>query len=122
MKDFKDRQPTKAGRRKLTFDDGTSKFATVEMADEPTAEGTALNREAFMALQGFAENTTIFNADGSIAETNALGEEMKTVFNADGTIDEVFTNRDGSKIGKRTIFRSDGSIAETMIDFATEEG
>lgn len=122
MKDFKDRQPTKAGRRKLTFDDGTSKFATVEMADEPTAEGTALNREAFMALQGFAENTTIFNADGSITETNALGEEMKTVFNADGTIDEIFTNRDGSKIGKRTIFRSDGSIAETMIDFATEEG
>lgn len=122
MKDFTDRQPTQAGRRKITYADGSSEYVTVEMADEPTRDGTPLNREAFMALQGFEKNTTVFNADGSITETNALGEEMKTVFNADGTIDEIFTNRDGLKIGKRTTFRSDGSISETLIDFATEEG
>lgn len=121
MKDFKDRQPTQVGRRKITHADGTSEYVTVEMADEPTREGTPLNREAFMAVQGFEENETVFNEDGSITETNAQGEQMKTVFNADGTIDEIFTNKDGLKIGKRTTFNADGSISETLIDFATEE-
>lgn len=119
MKDFKDRQPTKAGRRKLTFDDGTSEYVTVEMADEPAVEGTALNREAFMALQGFEENTTVFNDDGSITETNALSETKVTTFNSDGSISEVFTNKDGLQIGKKTLFNSDGSITEELIDFTT---
>ena len=64
MKEFVDRQPTQAGRRKITYEDGTSEFVTVEMADEPAVEGTALNREAFMNMQGFAsENTTISETD-----------------------------------------------------------
>ena len=64
MKDFKDRQPTKPGRRKLTYTDGTSEYVTLEMADDPIESGTPLNREAFMALQGFAsENTTISESD-----------------------------------------------------------
>ncbi len=119
MKDFMDRQPTKAGRRKLTYADGTSEYVTVEMADDPTREGTPLNREAFMALQGFENNHTVFNADGSIEETNALGEKTKTVFNADGSIDETFTNKEGVSIKKRTIFNADGSIKEQLIDVDT---
>lgn len=64
MKEFVDRQPTQAGRRKITYEDGTSEFVTVEMADDPAVEGTALNREAFMNMQGFAsENTTISETD-----------------------------------------------------------
>ncbi len=64
MKEFIDRKPTKAGRRKITYEGGTSEYVTVEMADEPTDEGTPLNREAFMNLQGFAsENTTISESD-----------------------------------------------------------
>ena len=120
MKDFLDRQPTKAGRRKITYEDGTSEFVTVEMADEPTIEGTALNREAFMALQGFCATDTVFNEDGSITETNALGETMVTTFNEDGSIEEVFTNANGLKIGKKTSFNEDGSISETLKDFETE--
>lgn len=116
MKDFKDRQPTKAGRRKLTFDDGTSEYVTVEMADEPAVEGTALNREAFMAVQGFEENTTVFNADGSITETNAKEETTVTVFNEDGSITETFTNAEGVSISKKTSFLEDGSIKEELID------
>ena len=52
MKDFLDRIPTQAGRRKITHADGTSEYVTVEMADEPSVEGTPLNRAAFMALRG----------------------------------------------------------------------
>lgn len=120
MKDFLDRQPTRAGRRKLIFDDGEVKYATVEMADDPTEEGTTLNREAFMNLQGFGYNHTHFNDDGSISETNALGETVITSFNEDGSITEIFTNANGLKIGKKTSFNDDGSITEELVEFETE--
>lgn len=116
MKDFLDRQPTKVGRRKLTYEDGTSEFVTVSMADEPTEEGTPLNREAFLALQGFEGNTTVFNADGSITETNASGDSLTTFFNADGSIIERFTNAHGLSIAKTTTFSEDGSIREVMSE------
>ena len=66
MKDFLDRQPTKAGRRKLTFDDGEVKYVTVEMADEPTVDGTPLNREAFMDMQGFSTEDTTISENGNV--------------------------------------------------------
>lgn len=115
MKDFLDRQPTQAGRRKLTYEDGTSEFVTVELADEPTREGTPLNREAMMALQGFQETKTVFNDDGSITETNEKGETLVTVFNADGSITKTFTNVDGVTIALKTVFNADGSIEEVFV-------
>lgn len=39
-----DRQPTKPGRIKLTDDSGNIKYYTMERADEPTVEGTPLNK------------------------------------------------------------------------------
>lgn len=39
-----DRQPTKPNRIKITFDDGTIKYGYMERADEPTVEGTPLNK------------------------------------------------------------------------------
>lgn len=39
-----DRQPTKPNRVKLTYDDGTVAYAIMERADEPTVEGTPLNK------------------------------------------------------------------------------
>lgn len=120
MMDFIDRVPTKAGRRKLTFDDGETKYATVEMADEALVDGTPLNREVFMALQGFCATDTVFNEDGSITEINVLGETMVTTFNEDGSIEEVFTNANGLKIGKKTSFNEDGSISETLMEFEME--
>lgn len=117
MKDFLDRIPTQAGRRKITHADGTSEYVTVEMADEPSVEGTPLNRAAFMALQGFEVFHVTFNDDGSITETNALNEPLDTVFNSDGTIDETFTNKDGLKIGIKTKFNPDSSISGDPINF-----
>lgn len=41
---MEDRQSAKPGRIKLTFDDGTVKYATLERADEPSVVGSPLNK------------------------------------------------------------------------------
>lgn len=114
MKDFVDRLPTEVGRRKITHADGTSEYVTVEMADEPSVEGTPLNRAAFMSLQGFEAKTTVFNSDGSITETNANGDKKVTTFLSNGNIQEKFTGASGLSITKTTTFKSDGSISEVI--------
>lgn len=74
--------------------------------------GTPINRKNLMAMQGFIANNTVFNADGSITETNFNGEVLTTVFNNDGSIDETFV---GAKtITKKTTFNADGSITEVI--------
>lgn len=115
MKDFIDRRPIKPGRRKITHEDGTPEYVTLELADEPEAIGTPLNREAFMALQGFQETKTKFNDDGSITETNEKGETLVTVFNADGSITKTFTNVDGLSIALKTVFLENGDIEEVFV-------
>lgn len=116
MKDFVDRQPAKAGRRKITYEDGTSEFVTVEMADETTVEGTALNREAFMALQGFQSTSTEFMPDGSIVETNSVGDTLTTTFPVGSISLEVFTSvTTGISITKRT-YEENGLIKEEVLD------
>ena len=74
--------------------------------------GTPLNRENIMALQGFQAKRTVFNADGSITETNAKDETLTTVFNADGSITEIFVGK--KTITKTTTFHADGSILEVI--------
>lgn len=85
----------------------------IEFIDKTsTQSGTPINRANLMAMQGFVANTTVFNADGSITETNSKGEKLTTTFNADGSITETFV---GSKtITKKTTFNSDGSISEVI--------
>lgn len=85
----------------------------IEFIDKTsTQNGTPINRANLMAIQGFVANTTVFNADGSITETNGKGEKLTTTFNADGSITETFV---GSKtIMKKTTFNSDGSISEVI--------
>ena len=121
MIDFVDRQPTQAGRRKIIFEDGDIKYATVEMADDPTVEGTPLNRKAMMAIQGFQFSNTVFDeASGTITEINELGERSVTTFNADESIDELFTNVDNVSIRQRTTFNSDGSVTTNLINLEME--
>ena len=67
-----------------------------EFIDKTTAKaGTKINRKHLMAIQGFDAKTTVFNADGSITETNGDGQKLTTKFNANGTITETFV---GEKI------------------------
>ena len=41
---MENRIPTRPGRIKLTDDSGNSQYYTMERADEPTTEGTPLNK------------------------------------------------------------------------------
>lgn len=85
----------------------------IEFIDKTSnTPGTKYSRANMMAIQGFIAKTTVFNADGSITETNGKGETLTTVFNADGSITERFV---GSKtIVKTTTFNADGSISEVI--------
>lgn len=75
--------------------------------------GTPINRENLMAMQGFIASNTVFNGDGSITETNAKGETLTTVFNADGSIIQTFV---GEKTITKTIgFNLDGTITEAIL-------
>ena len=74
-------------------------------------DGTPINRENLMAIQGFIANNTIFNADGSITETNSKGEVLTTVFNEDGSITEIFM---GEKTITKTTSFSGNTISEVI--------
>ena len=72
----------------------------IEFIDKTTEQnGTPISRENLMAMQGFIANNAIFNADGSITETNSKGEVLTTVFNEDGSITEIF-------MGEKTITKT----------------
>lgn len=84
-----------------------------EFIDKTTEiAGTPVNRSAMMALQGFDNISTTFNADGSIVEKNAAGQTKTTIFNSDGSITEQFVGE--KTITKTTTFNQDGSIAEVL--------
>ncbi len=74
--------------------------------------GTPINRESMMALQGFIGKTTVFNDDRSITETNSDGHTKTIRFNDDGSITETFTGE--KTITKKTTFNNDGSITEEI--------
>lgn len=79
----------------------------IEFIDKTsTASGTPINRVNLMAIQGFVAKTTVFNADGSITETNSKGETLTTVFNANGSITETFKGK--YTITKTTTFTANG--------------
>ena len=76
-------------------------------------QGTWVNRRALMAIQGFFGATTVFNANGTITETNQDGDTLTTTFNNDGSITERFVS--GTQvITKTTTFNNDGSITEVI--------
>lgn len=107
MINFKDAIPP-VGKGNVRKIGGTEQ--TVEYPDG-WQDGTALNRQNLMAMQGFGGVETVFNADGSISETFQDGSTKKTVFNADGSISETFTAGTQVMI-KTTRFNDDGSITE----------
>lgn len=116
MIDVRDRVPNEgmANRRKITPENGEAFYATLEFADDALVEGTPVNRNLFNDLQGFANMTTVFDADGNITETDRVSGVVKTtVFEADGSITETRT-AGGASLVKTTVFQPDGSIVETV--------
>lgn len=114
MVNFVDREPTQLGRRKITYENGTSEYVVMSLADNPDVAGTPLNRATLMAIQGFETITTTFNTDGSITEINANGDKLVTSFLDNGNVQEKFTGANGITITKTTIFNADGSISEVI--------
>lgn len=85
----------------------------VEFIDKTSEKsGTLVNRTLMMAIQGFESMNTVFNADGSITETNAAGQTKTTVFNADGSITETFVGE--KTITKTTTFDENGNVTEVL--------
>lgn len=91
----------------------------IEFVDK-TAEkqGTPINRENMMALQGFVARTTVFekNSKGKVVrvvETNGAEQTKTTTFNDDGSITETFVGE--KTITKKTTFNADGNINEVIL-------
>ena len=85
----------------------------IEFIDKTSSQsGTPINRANLMAMQGFVAKSTVFNADGSITETNGKGETLTIVFNNDGSITETFVGE--KTLIKTTVFNSDGTISEVI--------
>lgn len=84
----------------------------IEFVDKSSTQaGTPINRANLMAIQGFVAKTTVFNADGSITETNGKGETLTTVFKTDGSITETFKGK--YTITKTTTF-TDNGVTEVL--------
>lgn len=117
MKDFLDRIPTQAGRRKITHADGTNEYVTVEMADEPSVEGTALNREAFMNVQGFSNEDTTISKSGNVTTVTIThgdgGKTVTTITKNSSTLTTVvskYTGPSGKVITKTTTIDTSSSV------------
>lgn len=90
----------KAGSNMIDFIDKTSE-----------QNGTPINRENLMAIQGFIGMTTEKQPDRSILQTNANGHTLVTKKNTDGSITQTFT---GEKVITKTIKKENGKIVEVI--------
>lgn len=88
----------------------------IEFIDKTTStSGTPINRANLMAIQGFVAKTTVFNANGSITETNGKGETLTTTFGKDTSGNETITETFvGSKIIVKTTTFTDEGITEVI--------
>ena len=85
----------------------------IEFIDKTSERnGTPINRENLMAIQGLIGITFSYGANGEIIETNSKGETLTTIKNEDGSYTQVFV---GEKTITKTIkFNEDGSITEVI--------
>lgn len=117
MVNFKDRIPEKPNRRLIIHDDGTEEYVEIEYADEPNNgyEGTALDRVAFMRMQGFDNVETTFGSNTITERFTDDNGILVTTFNADGSITQTYTNKsanDEPTIVKTITFSDNGSMSE----------
>ena len=85
---MKDRVPTKPNRVLITPEDGSApQYATITRADEPTQEGTPLNKETLLSDEAAAsiKRRTGFETNTISDVFNALGDETR-IFTANREI------------------------------------
>ena len=111
----------KQGRYKLTKEDGTSENVTLELNDGAEVEGTPINRENLMALQGMENNNVdiVENEDGSITVTEVNNDNhiltVNAIENEDGSITIVETFVGGKTIVKTTTINANGTRISGVV-------
>ena len=94
----------KQGRYKLTKGDGSSENITLELNDDATVEGTPINRENMMAVQGFS-NCNTYEDVNELGEKRIIqdyidrNEKLITTFKTNGEIEEKL-------VGEKTITKT----------------
>ena len=84
----------------------------IEFIDKTSEKnGTPINRDNMMAIQGFIGMTTE-KKDGGILQTNADGHTLFTIKNNDGSITQTFT---GEKVIMKTITKQGNKIVEAIL-------
>lgn len=69
--EFKDRVPQKPGRVKITPENGTAYYATMERADEPIEAGTPLNAGIFNQMIAMIQAVSL---DTAVEEETEIEE------------------------------------------------
>lgn len=105
MIDFIDR--VSSGKKIIKYENGTTETVTIENAEDATVEGTPINRENMMAIQGYQAETVVFGGN-SITKTNADGVE--TIVFQDDKIIKTFAGDKTIKI--TTTFTENGYSSE----------
>lgn len=96
MKDFIDR--VSSGKKIIKYENGTTETVTIENAEDATVEGTPINRENMMAVQGyhnenvtFGDTITKTNDKGEIETITFSGNKILKKFVGEKTINQTIT-------------------------------
>ena len=91
----------------------------IEFIDKTSEQnGTPINRENMMALQGFVSTKTLPPTKNELGEEQIIqineekNEQLITTFKLNGKIEEKFIGE--KTITKTTTFNADGSISEVI--------
>ena len=84
----------------------------IDFIDKTTEQnGTPINRQNLMAMQGFIATEVQINSDGSIIETNSSGDTLKTTL-SNGVETVVFTS--GNNVITKTTSFEGNKIKEVI--------
>lgn len=113
MIDVRDRVPENPNQFQIKKADGSTEIVTITRADNPTVEGTPINRAVLMDMQGFFNGTT--TTDVNTVTTNYDNGNVAVTTVSDGKIVSELTGSSGSVIRRTT------TIAENGITTLSEE-
>lgn len=118
MLNFIDRIPTFPNRKKITKQDGTVEYATIEYADEATQSGTVINKYSMNKIQDLTNYTVTIHSDGRIEKVFKDNSKVITSFPENGNIvQEYFDENNKKSLQKIIIFGVDGIIRSEVVTF-----
>ena len=110
LKDFIDR--VSSGKKIIKYENGTTETVTIENAEDAIVEGTPINRENLMAIQGFIGNVISVDNNGNIIQTNSKNETKIITPLINGARKTIF---EGAKIMTiKTSFDTNGILEKLL--------